>query len=100
MAEFDIVGTLVTQAPGMAGIIVVVILFLKSIEKRDALIERRDQQFIEQMGQITERLKALEILVVQHDTNSKNAYKDREETLDRIEKKLDRNQRTKLKGDK
>jgi len=77
MAETDLVSTLVSQAPGLAGVIVVVLLFLRAIEKRDAL-------FIDQMNKITERLAALENLMTQHDT----ASKARGDTLDRIERKL------------
>ena len=81
MSEIDIVSTLTTQAPGMAALIIVVILFLKSIEKRDGL-------FVDQMNKVVERLAALEQLIAHHDAASRAAYIDRSDTLDRIEKKI------------
>ena len=83
MSEIDIVSTLTTQAPGMAALIIVVILFLKSIEKRDGL-------FVDQMNKVVERLAALELLIAHHDAASRAAYIDRSDTLDRIEKKVNR----------
>lgn len=81
MSEIDIVSTLTTQAPGMVALIIVVILFLKSIEKRDGL-------FVDQMNRVVERLAALELLIAHHDAASRAAYADRSDTLDRIEKKI------------
>jgi hypothetical protein len=81
MEEINLISTLTTQAPGMVAIIVVVILFLRSIERRDVL-------FIDQMNKITDRLAALETLITHHDANSRAAYSDRSDTLDRIEKKI------------
>ena len=83
MSEIDIVSTLTTQAPGMAALIIVVILFLKSIEKRDSM-------YVDQMNKIVERLAALEQLITQHDSASRTAYQDRSDTLDRIEKKINK----------
>ena len=65
----------------MAALIIVVILFLKSIEKRDGL-------FVDQMNKVVERLAALELLIAHHDAASRAAYTDRSDTLDRIEKKI------------
>lgn len=77
MAEIDIVSALVGQAPGIAGVIAVVLLFLRSMEKRDQL-------FVDQMSKVTERLAALENLMTEHDTSSRA----RGDTMKRIERKL------------
>lgn len=79
MAEADLVSTLVSQAPGIAGVIFVVVAFLRAIE-------RRDQLFVDQMDKVAERLAALEALMTQHDT----ASKARGDALERIERKLAR----------
>lgn len=81
MTEATVIQSLISQAPGLAGVILVIWFFLKAIEKRD-------QMFVAQMTAITDRLAALETRLAEHDTNSKNAYKDRSDTLDRIEKKI------------
>lgn len=60
MTEINVISTLISQAPGLGGVIVVVWFFLRAIEKRDAL-------FVGQMSQITERLAAMETLLVSHD---------------------------------
>ena len=74
MPEATIYQTLITQAPGTAAVIIVVILFLKAIEKRDAL-------FLEQMRGLTEELKDIKELVLQHDTRvqegMESMYRDR-----------------------
>ena len=67
MTETTFVTSLMQQAPGMGAIIVVVILFLKAIEKRDLMTEKRDQLFIDQMNKIVERLAGLETIITSHD---------------------------------
>jgi len=79
--DVNIVTSLISQAPGMAGVIIVVYFFLRAIEKRD-------QVFVDQMNRIVERLAALEQLITHHDAASRVAYQDRSDTLDRIEKKV------------
>jgi hypothetical protein len=79
--DTSIISTLTNQAPGMVALIIVVLLFLRSIEKRDQL-------FIDQMNKITDRLAALETLMTQHDTASKASDKEQGDTLDRIEKRV------------
>ena len=53
--------TLITQTPGTAAVIIVVVLFLRSIKERDAL-------FLEQMRGLTEELHKIKEIVIQHDT--------------------------------
>jgi hypothetical protein len=87
--EVSIVSTLTNQVPGMVALIVVVLLFLRSIEKRDQMMSQRDQMFIDQMNKITDRLTALETLAISHDVASKSAQKESSETLERLEKKME-----------
>ena len=53
--------TLITQAPGTAAVIFVVVLFLKAIKERDII-------FIEQMRSLTEEIKEVKEIVLAHDT--------------------------------
>jgi hypothetical protein len=80
--EVNIIASLASQAPGVAGVIIVVLLFLRSIEKRDQL-------FVDWMSRVTERLTALERMLIEHDT----ASKARGDTLERIERKMNDGQR-------
>lgn len=91
MTEASFFQVLVQQAPGMAGIIAVVVLFLRAIEKRDQL-------FYAQMNSITDKLSSMEALLVNHDAASRESYNKRSDTLERIERKLDGGQRKALRG--
>jgi type IV secretory pathway VirB3-like protein len=88
--ESSVIQALITQSPGMAAIIIVVILFLRSIKDRDQL-------FIDQMNKIVERLQALETLIVNHDANSKDAWTTRKDTLEKVDRKLDAIQKAQLR---
>jgi predicted signal transduction protein with EAL and GGDEF domain len=55
------IATLVNQVPSAAAVIVVVMLFLRSLEKRDQL-------FYEQMAKLTEQVNAMEKSLIAHDT--------------------------------
>ena len=91
MTESAFISTLVQQAPGMAGIIAVVVLFLKAIEKRDQL-------FFSQMNAITDRLTKMETILVNHDAASRESYNKRSETLERIERRFSELQRKRMKA--
>ncbi len=65
--EASIINGLVSQAPGMVGVIIVVAYFLKSIEKRDSL-------FIDQMNKMTDRLSGIETRLTSHDEKSTNGH--------------------------
>lgn len=73
----------------MAGIIAVVILFLKAIEKRDSL-------FFAQMKAVTDELAQIKTILTNHDAASRESYHKRSETLERIEKKMTDKQRKAL----
>ena len=77
MAETNIITALVNQAPGMAAIIIVVVLFLRAIETRDKL-------FIEQMNQVTERLAGLEKLLTSHDNWEREVIDDIQKTQQNV----------------
>lgn len=93
MQEETLLSALIQQAPGMAGIIAVVILFLKAIEKRDQL-------FYAQMQSVTEELSQIKTILTNHDAASRESYHKRSETLERIEKKFNTPQRKALRGNK
>jgi len=69
MTETNIFNTLISQAPGTAAVIIVVILFLKSIEKRDTI-------FISSINKITDRLTSLENLLLEHKTETRSGMEE------------------------
>lgn len=81
MGELTILESLLTQAPGVVGVILVVILFLRAVEARDKI-------FVNQMTAITDRLTALEIRITDHDSATQSDRERRADTLERIEKIL------------
>ena len=81
MTEANVIQSIASQAPGVVGVIVVVIYFLKSIEKRDNL-------FTEAMQNMTERLASMENLLIAHDTQSRGNYQAIIKADERIENKL------------
>lgn len=91
MNEFTVTQSLITQAPGIAGVIVVVILFLRAITARDSI-------FVSQMTAITERLTALEILIADQDATTKADRERRADTLERIERLIRTQQNQALKS--
>jgi hypothetical protein len=68
-----LVTSLVNQVPSAAAVIVVVMLFLRSLEKRDASQENRDKLFFEQMQKLTERINAMENALIAHDVKMDEA---------------------------
>ncbi len=85
--EASIVEALISQAPGMAGIIIVVVLFLKAIEKRDQMTEKRDAMFIEQMNKIAERLTSVETKLTTHDQWEREALETIQKDVKPIRKR-------------
>lgn len=81
--EASIINGLVSQAPGMVGVIIVVAYFLKSIEKRDSL-------FIDQMNKMTDRLAGIETKFASHDEKSTNDHNAVMDGVKRIEAKLNK----------
>lgn len=61
MTEATIINSLINQVPSAAAVIVVVMLFLRSLEKRDTL-------FYDNMSKLTERINAMENAIITHDT--------------------------------
>lgn len=61
MTDATLWQTLISQAPGTAAVIIVVVLFLRAIEKRDEL-------FLEQMQGLTEEMKQIKGMLISHDT--------------------------------
>lgn len=68
-----LVTSLVNQVPSAAAVIVVVMLFLRSLEKRDASQESRDKLFFEQMQKLTDRINAMENALIAHDVKMDEA---------------------------
>lgn len=99
--ESEFVKTLINQAPGLAVAAFIVWQFLLRLKELLQMfmeqMSRRDNLFIEQMNKVVERLASLEHLVIEHDAKSKDAWDNRRDTLDRIEKKLEVTQRSQLK---
>lgn len=60
MAETSIISALINQAPGMATLVIVVVLFLRFMEKRDAL-------FVSQMKDVAGELSSMKTLLTAHD---------------------------------
>jgi len=69
MAETSIISALINQAPGMATLVIVVILFLRFMEKRDAL-------FIQQIKDVTSGLQKVETLLMSHDAWEREVVED------------------------
>ena len=65
--EANIIQNLIAQVPSAAAVIVVVMLFLKSLEKRDAI-------FYDQMSKLTDRINAMEDAFIKHDTRAESHY--------------------------
>lgn len=66
MNEAGIISTLINQAPGMATLVIVVVLFLRFMEKRDAM-------FVAQMKEVAEELTALRTKWESHDVWEREA---------------------------
>lgn len=73
--------SLTSQAPGIAGVIIIVMFFLRAIAARDEI-------FVQQMESITERLAALEVTLAHHDALAQKDGLSRADTLERIERML------------
>ena len=69
--------SLALNAPGILGVIVVVVIFIR-------YLERRDQLFLSMLDSVTKRLEALEALQHEHIT----LYRERGKIIDRIDKTL------------
>ncbi len=80
MTETNVFSTLISQAPGTAAVIIVVILFLKSIEKRDAA-------FISSMNKVTDRLASLEILLLEHKIETRSGMEEMRRTVKKPKRK-------------
>lgn len=76
MTEVSILENLVNQVPSAVAVIAVVVLFLRSLEKRD-------QMFYDQMSKITERLNSMENILIKHDAKMDEAVK----TIDKVANK-------------
>ena len=68
----EIIKDLARQIPSAVAVIIVVILFLRSLEKRDAI-------FFQQMSQLTDRISAMENALVSHDSKMDEAIKSMRE---------------------
>lgn len=66
MTETTIITSLIQQVPSAAAVIVVVMLFLRSLEKRDQL-------FYDQMAKLTDRINAMENALIGHDAKMDEA---------------------------
>jgi len=66
--EVTIWQTLITQAPGTAAVIMVVVLFLRAIEKRDTLFVEQIQKLADTVRGAVDEMKEIKELVIEHDT--------------------------------
>jgi len=64
--ETEIVKSLIQQVPSASAVIAVVMLFLRSLEKRDQL-------FYDQMAKLTERINSMENVMIGHDAKMDEA---------------------------
>jgi hypothetical protein len=83
MAETNIISALINQAPGMATLVIVVVLFLRFMEKRDAL-------FIAQMKDVAGELSLMKTLLSSHDGWER-------EVIDNIQKGMSANRKPRAK---
>lgn len=77
MGMENITESLALNAPGILGVIIVVVIFIRYLERRDSL-------FLSMLDNVTKRLEALEALQNQHIS----LYRERGKVIDRIDKAL------------
>ena len=77
--ESTLLQSLANQAPGVIGVIIVVMIFIRYLEKRDTL-------FLTQLAAVVTRIEELEKIIQQHMI----LYQERGKIIERIDKKINK----------